>query len=178
MSAQTRYGYSMPIGTAGGIVDTAPYSIVSRINEEETGSMKFGIGVVQGSKPGTNVTAPTEDSTAAEFEGITVNNHHTEHDLEGDLHIRKGAAIGTMTYGRVYARVATGVTPAYGDGVYVIIDGDEVGYLTNKEVKKTEGEGENATTTVCTIAIKGRFLGGVDSTTKVAPVELFNQAQA
>lgn len=171
MSAQTRYGYSMPIGTVGGIVDTAPYSIVSRINEEETGAMKFGIGVVQGSKPGSNVVAPSEGDTATDFEGITVNNHHTEHDLEGDLHIRKGAAIGTMTYGRVYARVAAGVTPAYGDSLYVIVGGDETGFVTNKAAV-TDGE------SVSTIAIKGRFLGGVDSTTKVAPVELFNQAQA
>lgn len=166
MSAQTRYGYPMPIGAAGGIVDTAPYSIVSRINEEAAGSMKYGIGVVQGSKPGSNVVIPTQDATVAKFEGISVNNHHTERDLEGELSIRKGATVGVMTYGKVYARVADGVTPAYGDSVFVITEGEEAGYVTN-------AAGETAT-----IAIKARFIGTVDGTNKVAPIELFNQAQA
>jgi hypothetical protein len=70
----------MPIGAAGGIVDTAPYSIVSRLNEEESGTMKFGIGVVQGTKPGSGIAAPTSVATVAKFEGITTNNHHTEHE--------------------------------------------------------------------------------------------------
>lgn len=173
MSAQTRYGYPMPVGVAGGIVDTAPYSIVSRLNEAATGTMKFGIGVVQGAKPGSGIAMPKAASTAAKFEGITTNNHHTEHDLEGDLHIRKSAAIGVMTYGRVYARVAEDVEPAYGDSVYLIVEGDEAGYFTNQAASTATGS-----TDAKTIAIKGRFLGGVDSTTKVAPVELFNQAQA
>lgn len=175
MSAQIRYGYPMPVGTAGGIVDTAPYSIVSRLNEEATGTMKFGIGVVQGAKPGSGIAMPKTASTAAKFEGITTNNHHTEHDLEGDLHIRKSAAIGVMTYGRVYARVSTSVEPVYGDSLFLITSGDDVGCFTNVAAE-TPKEGETAAST--TIAIKGRFLGGVDSTTKVAPVELFNQAQA
>lgn len=174
MSAQTRYGYPMPVGAAGGIVDTAPYSIVSRLNEEATGTMMFGIGVVQGAKPGSGIAMPKAASTAAKFEGITTNNHHTEHDLEGSLHIRKSAAIGVMTYGRVYARVAKDVEPAYGDSLFLITSGDETGYVTNKAAT-APSEGEDAVST--TIAIKGRFLGGVDSTTKVAPVELFNQAQ-
>lgn len=173
MSAQTRYGYSMPIGAAGGIVDIAPDSIVSRLNEEETGDMKFGVGVVQGTKPGTNVALPTNTDTAAKFEGITVNNHHTEHDLEGVLHIRNGAAIGVMTYGKVYARVADGIMPAYGENVYLIAGGSEAGYFTNKAASAASDSADAAT-----IAIKGRFLGGVDGTTKVAAVELFNQAQA
>ena len=165
MSAQTRYGYPMPIGAAGGIVDTAPYSIVSRLNEEESGTMKFGIGVVQGTKPGSGIAVPTSAATVAKFEGITTNNHHTEHDLEG----------GVMTYGRVYARVAEGVEPAYGDSLFIITSGAEAGFVTNNAAA-VAAEGEEAAPT--TIAIKGRFLGGVDSTTKVAPVELFNQAQA
>ena len=183
MSAQIRYGYPMPIGAAGGIVDTAPYSIVSRVNEETTGSMKYGIGVVQGSKPGSNVAIPTQDATAAQFEGISVNNHHTERDLEGELSIRKGATVGVMTYGKVYARVAEDVEPAYGDPVYLIVSGDEAGYFTN--VAASAGEGstgddsvDEGSASVSTIAIKARFLGTFDGTNKVAPIELFNQAQA
>jgi len=50
MSAQTRYGYSSPIGAAGGIVDLAPYAIDAFLNEEDTGKMQFGMGVVTGSR--------------------------------------------------------------------------------------------------------------------------------
>ncbi len=166
--SQTRYGYPLSAGAAGGIVDTAPYSILSRINEEETGAMKMGLGVVQGSIPGSNVALPADGATAAQFEGFTVNNHHTEYDLEGKLHIRNGAAIGVMAYGKVYARVAEGVAPSYGDNVYVIVGGEEAGFVTNQA-------GAEGTTT---IAIKARFVSGVDGTTKVAAIELFNQAQA
>ena len=45
MSAQTRYGYSTPIGSAGGIVDLAPYAVDTFLNEEETGTLKFGMGL-------------------------------------------------------------------------------------------------------------------------------------
>lgn len=166
MSAQNRYGYKTPIGAAGGIVDIAPYAIDTFLNEEETGKMKFGLGVVQGSKPGINVALPATGATAAKFDGITVNNRTTEFDVEGKLALRKGASVGVMRHGRVYARVATGVEPAYGETAYLIISGDEAGCFTN-----ASGEGA--------IAIKGRFLGGVDTTgAQIAIVELFNEANA
>lgn len=164
MSAQTTYNYSTPIGAAGGIVDLAPYAIDTFLNEEATGTMLFGIGVVQGSTPGTNIAVPTSDATADVFEGITTNNRTTSYDLEGELYIRNGASVGVMRYGRIYGRVAEDVEPAYGDAVYVITDGDEAGYLTNDS-----GSG---------IAIKARFLGTVDTNAQVAPIELFNQSQS
>lgn len=163
MSAQTRYGYSTPKGHAGGIVDLAPYAIDTFINEAETGVMMFGMGVVQGSIPGSNINLPESGAAASEFEGITTANRTTEYDLEGNLSVRKGAAIGVMRYGRIYCRVAADVEPAYGDAVYLVTDGDDVGCFTN-----TEGN---------TIAVKGRFLGGVDTYNQVAAVELFNQSQ-
>lgn len=163
MSAQTRYGYSTPVGAAGGIVDLAPYAIDTFLNEAESGVMKFGIGVVRGSKPGVNINVPDEDATASDFEGITTNNRTTEYDMEGKLHVRSGAAIGVMRYGRIYGRVAEGVEPSYGEAVYLIIDGDEAGCFTNA----ADGN----------IAIKARFLGGVDATAQIAEIELFNQAQ-
>lgn len=165
MSAQTRYGYSTPIGAPGGIVDLAPYAIDTFLNEAKTGVLAFGVGVVQGTTPGTNVNLPSSTSTAAVFEGITVNNRTTEHDLEGNVRVRNGAAVGVMKYGRVYARVADGITPAYGDTLYLVISGDEAGFFTN-------AAGDTA------VAVKGRFLGTVDSTAQVAPVELYNVAQA
>lgn len=164
MSAQTTYKFSSPIGSPGGIVDLTPHAIDSFLNGEETGVMKFGVGVVKGDKPGVNVKLPTSAATAAVFEGVTVNNRTTEYDLEGKAHLRKGKALGVMRYGRVYVRVATGATPAYGDAAYIVKSGDEAGYFTN--------------TSTDNLAVKGRFLGGVDGSSGVAVVELFNQAQA
>lgn len=173
MSAQTRYGYSTPIGAAGGIVDLAPYAIDTFLNEEENGVLKFGTGVVQGSKPGVNIALPTEDATVAVFEGIATNNRTTEYDMDGKLAVRKGASVGVMRYGRIYGRVAADVEPKYGDSVYLIIEGDEAGYFTNAAADT----GENSTDPA-TIAIKARFLGGVDTNAQIAMIELFNQAQA
>lgn len=164
MSAQTRYGYSTPKGHAGGIVDLAPYAIDTFINEAETGAMKFGMGVVQGSNPGANINVPADGATAEKFEGITTNNRTTEYDLEGKLSVRKGVAVGVMRYGRIYGRVAKDVTPAYGEAAYLIVSGDEAGCFTNS---KDGG-----------VAVKARFLSGVDTNAQVAMIELFNQAQA
>lgn len=165
MSAQTRYNYSTPIGAAGFIVDLAPHAVDTFLNEENTGKMLFGVGVVQGTDPGTKIKLPATGATAATFEGITTNNHTTEYDMEGNIHIIKGAAVGVMRYGRIYARVATGVTPAYGDKAYMLISGDEAGYFTNVS-------GNSA------VAIKGRFLGTVDTVAHIAQIELFNEAQS
>lgn len=159
MSAQTSYNYSMQIGAAGGIVDLAPYAIDTRINEEDTGTMKFGMAVCEGTTPGKTIAIPS--ATAAVFEGVTVNNRSTELDIDGNLAIRKNAAVGVMRYGRVYVRVSDGVTPAYGDNLYMITSGDEAGYFTNASADGTE--------------VKGRFLSAVDSTAQIAMAELFMQ---
>lgn len=164
MSAQTYYGYSTPKGHAGGIYDLAPYAIDTFLNEAATGKMMFGMGVVQGSNPGVNIDIPATGATAEKFEGVTTNNRTTEYDMEGKLSVRKGASVGVMRYGKIYARVAEGVEPAYGEAVYLIVDGEEAGCFTNEE-------GSN-------VAIKARFIGGVDTNAQVAPIELFNQAQA
>lgn len=164
MSAQTVYRYNTPIGVPGGIVDLAPYAIDALKNEEENGVMNFGIAVVQGTDVGAQIKKPVAASTAAVFEGVATNNLTTEYDLDGKIRILKGAPVGVMRYGRVYARVADGVTPAYGEALYFVKSGNQAGYFTNS----SEG----------TIAVKGRFLSGVDSNNRVAMVELFNQAQA
>lgn len=173
MSAQTAYKFSTPIGVAGGIVDIAPYAIDTFLNEEDTGNMKFGVGVVKGTKAGKEVKIPASGATAANFEGVTVNNLTTEYDMEGKINIRKAAAIGVMRYGRIYARVMTGITPAYGDGLYLVTTGDEAGYFSNAAATS----GSNGATHTA-IAVKGRFLGTVDAANGIAEVELFNQAQA
>lgn len=160
MSAQTRYGYSTPIGAAGGIVDLAPYAIDTFLNEEATGVLKFGCGVVRGTNPGKNIALPKTGATAANFEGVVTNNLTTEFDLEGKLAVRNGASVGVMRYGRIYGRIATGATPAYGESVYLVVDGADAGCFTNV----AEGN----------VAIKGRFLGGIDTTAQIAEIELFN----
>ncbi len=170
MSAQTRYGYSTPKGHAGGIYDLAPYAIDTFINEADTGVMKFGIGVVQGENVGHGINVPKKGATAAKFEGVTTNNRSTEYDLEGNLSVRKGAAVGVMRYGRIYARIADKAEPKPGEAVYLILDGDEAGYFTNVAAPESPD--------APTVAIKARFLGGVDTSAKVAVIELFNQAQA
>lgn len=172
--AQLKYGYSTPIGEAGGIIDLAPYAIDSYVNEEDTGKLRFGVGVVQGTAPGKQVKLPVSASTAAKFEGVVVNRRTTEYDLEGNIHIRKDSAIGVMRYGRIYVRIATGVTPSYGKPLYMLNSGDEAGYFTT-EASTTTGESPN-TTTVNHVAVKGRFLGEADTTRGIAPVELFNEA--
>lgn len=169
MSAQTTYNFSSPIGSPGGLVDLAPHAIDTFLNGENTGVLKFGVGVVQGATPGTDIKLPTSTSTAAKFEGITVNNRTTEYDVEGKAHLRKGKATGVLKYGRIYARVAADAAPAYGDALYLIPTGDEAGYFT-----KDADNGETGDAKVSYIAIKGRFLGAVDSTAQVAPVELYN----
>jgi len=165
MSAQTRYNYFSPIGVPGGIVDIAPYAIDTFLNSEENGVMVFGIGVVAGDIPGTNIAKAAEGAKATDFEGITTNNRTTEFDMDGKVAVRKGASVGVMRYGRIHARIATDAEPAYGDAVYMLTSGDEAGCFTN-----TAAEGA--------VAIKGRFLGGVDTSAGVAVIELFNQAQA
>jgi len=163
MSAQTSYRHTAAIGSPGGIVDLSPYSIDTFINEEETGKLKFGVGVVRGTTAGNGVKFPTSDSVSTDFEGITVNNRTTEIDMEGKLSIRKNSSVGIMRYGKVYAIVATGAKPKYGEPVYIVKSGDEAGYVTNK----SDGA----------MPIKARFVGAADSSANVVAVELFNQAQ-
>ena len=163
MSAQTTYKFATKVNVAGGIADIAPYAIDSFQNEEENGVMQFGIGVVHGSKEGVFVKKPASGATAAKFVGITTNNRTTELDLDGNSRIVKGAAVGVMAYGRIYAKVKTGKTPKFGDKVYMVVSGDETGYFSN-----ASGDG---------VAVAGRFMGGVDGTNMIAEIELFNAPQ-
>ena len=164
MSAQTSYKFDTVTGYPGGIVDIAPYAIDTFLNENATGAMSFGVAVVKGTKAGEQIKLPVAGSSAGDYEGVTVNNLTTERDLAGDLYIRNKAAIGVMRYGRVYVKVATGVTPAYGDATYAIKNGDEAGFFTNSSSS--------------TLAIKGRFISGVDAVSGAAMVELYNEANS
>lgn len=157
MSAQINYGFKTAMGEAGGIVDLAPYVINSFANAEETGVMKFGVGVVAGAAAG-QIALPTAEATAAKFEGIVVNRRTNEYDMEGKIHIRKMSTLGVMRYGHIYGRVAAGATPAYGDPVYMIKSGEEAGYFTNS----ADGN----------LAINARFISAVDTSVQIAAIEL------
>lgn len=154
MSAQTAYKYSTKFGVAGGIVDLAPYAIDTFINEENTGVMGFGMGVVDGTVAGTNIKLPT--ATTDKFEGVTVNNLTTELDLEGNIYIKNKAAMGVMRYGKVYVKLVTSDAPAYGDPVYLVVTGANKGCFT-----KTAGSN---------MAINARFVSAANN--GIAMIEL------
>ena len=160
--AQLTYGYTTSKGTAGSLLDTGYHNVASRANGEATAdTLKFGMGVTQGSTPGVNVQVPVSGDTADKFEGITVSGV-TEMDMEGNVKITPYATVGVMTWGKIWARVETGLTIAYGDPVYLINSGTNAGMFTN-----VSGG----------IAIKGRFISAADNA-NIAPIELFNQAQS
>ena len=144
MSAQLTYKFATPMGVAGGIVDLAPYMIDTFTNEENTGVMGFGMGVVDGTTAGVNVKLPT--ATNQIFEGVTVNNLTTELDMEGKIHIHNKAAIGVMRYGKVYVKLASDVSPTYGAAAYLVCAGDDKGCFT--------------TSSSSTMAINARFVSG------------------
>lgn len=52
MGVQKTYGYATSKGVAGGIYDMFHYPVDSRFNEEATGKLHFGVGVVTGKVPG------------------------------------------------------------------------------------------------------------------------------
>lgn len=160
MSVQLTYNYKTNKGIAGGIYDMYHYPVDSRINEENTGVLTFGMGVVRGTLAGTQIKKPVAASTAALFEGVLVNGFTNQQDLEGQVYILNNQNVGVMRKGRIWVKLATGVTPAYGDALYLVASGDEAGCFTN------DGTSE----TITTVELSGRFIGGADN--GIAPVEL------
>lgn len=162
MSAQTSYTQSTPRGAAGALVDLSEHAVNTRINAETGFTMMFGLGVVQGSAPGSDIKIPATGATAIKFEGITVNGYTNEMNSEGAVFISPGAAIGVLQYGKIWARIKPTDAPAYGDKLYLIITGENAGLFT----KTTSGDTIEVT--------NGIFIGG-KGTGDVAPVELFYQ---
>ena len=151
MAAQMNYGFSTGKGIAGGIYDMYHYKVDSRINEEENGKLKVGVGVVRGTVPGSNIKLPSAESTAAMFEGVVVNGFTDMQDLDGKGFVVKGHNVGVMREGRIWAVVTEGATPAYGDSLYM----DEQGCFNNSKGVK----------------ISGRFIGSASN--GIAPIELY-----
>ena len=166
MAAQTNYSFSTPKGIPGGLYDISDHEVNTRMNEEPDGKLSFGVGVVRGTSAGVTIKLPVAASTAAEFEGITINGVNVEQDMSGKVIVKKDVSVGVIRYGKVWAKVsgkATGVK--YGDPLYLIVDGDEAGRFVN-----AAAAGEDTATR---ISIKGSFLGEADN--GIAPVLLPNE---
>jgi len=160
MSAQMKYGYFTPIGQPGGIYDLAPYEVNSFFNEAEDGEVKFGMGVVSGTKAG--IEAKVGDGV---FEGIVTNRRTNENGLRGGVTLFHGCTLGVMRWGRIYGLLASNgsdyVEVAANDKVYMVTSGDDAGCFTNVATGNKE--------------IAAKFCGvGADG---IALIELFNQAQ-
>ena len=162
MSGQLSYTYHTPKGVPGGLLDINAYSIDSRINEEEKpGVMMNGMGVVQGTVPGTNVLLPAAGATVGKFEGVVMTGFTNQRDMDGETLLAPLQTVGILRWGRAWVRVAPDLTPAYGDALYLITAaGATRGFFTN------EPSGN--------LAVKGSFLGGL-GTGDIAPVVIYNQ---
>ena len=160
MSVQTSYGNQTPKGVAGGIYDMFHYPVDSRFNEETDGVLRFGVGVVPGTLPGSSVKLPAADSTAAQFEGVVLNGYDRQQDLSGKLFILNNQNVGVMRRGRVWVRLAADAAPKYGDPVHLLNSGDDVGCFST-----TGG-----------LTVPGRFIGPASN--GVAPVELYGTGGA
>jgi len=159
--AQLTYKYTTPKGVAGGLLEISPYQIDSRLNgETAVGSLQFGMGVVQGSNPGTNVNRPATGATADKFEGLVLTGFTQEMDMAGTFQLKPKQTVGVLRYGRAWARLPAGLTVSYGDSLYLITTGTNAGLFTNVATGN--------------LAVNGRFVGEVDSS-NIAPIEIYNQ---
>ena len=151
---QKTYGFATSKGIAGGIYDAYHYPVDSRINSADSGKLTFGMGVVPGNAPGSNIALPTSASKATDFEGVIVNGFDRQQDLDGKLYILNGQGVGVMRRGRIWVKLANAAAPAYGGALHLLVDGDEAGCFA----------------TAGGIEIPGRFIGPANN--GIAPVEL------
>jgi len=156
MAAQLDYGYSTPKGVAGGKVDISFDDVITRTNEEKDGVLKYGMAAMVGTSAGSTVKVPAAGATAEKIEGIVLHAANTEQDKNGKVVVPENGSVGILRFGKVWARVAKDVEPKYGDSLYVVLEGDDAGTLTNVE-------GSN-------VKIEGKFIGEADN--GIAPVIL------
>lgn len=130
MAAQLDYGYSTPKGVPGGKYDIAFDEVVTRSNENEDGVMKYGLAVATGTKAGSTVKVPTAETTKEQIEGIAIALPNTEQDMAGNVIVKKNRPLSIMKKGNIWGRLATGITPSYGEKAYVAVSGDDAGTFT------------------------------------------------
>ena len=131
MAAQLNYSYSTPKAVPGQKADITVVEVVNtRINEEDSGVLKFGMALAVGTTAGDTVKKPVSGTTAAQIEGVLLHAENTEQDQDGTVIVKKGSPLSVMKKGHVWARIAEDVTPVYGAPAYVIVSGDEAGFFT------------------------------------------------
>lgn len=166
MSVQTSYGFSTQPGVPGGLYDLSNHVIDARMfNNATEGVLKFGMGVVIGETPGSDVSLPQEEDTLASFEGITVNGYTTQQDLDGVVSIQDGKSVGVLSSGRIWARLKEGTTAVHGNRVYLITSGEYAGYFTNTVDDSDEDDAESL------MELPARFVGNAYNSV-LAPVEM------
>ena len=160
MSIWTEYNNRTPAGVAGGLYDLTDHAVDSFRIDAADGKVKFGMGVVMGTTPGTAVTVPADASTLDKFVGIVMNGGANEMDVKGVIVVRNSSTQSVMRHGRVWARLAAEAEPAYGDQVHLITSGADAGCFST-----TGG-----------IAINARF--STTAQNGIAAIELYNQLNA
>lgn len=131
MAAQTNYNYSTPKGVPGAKADiTMHEEVVTRMNEEADGTLKYGMVAMIGTTPGHNVKV-ANGATAVQIEGVVLHAANTEQDMNGNVLVRQNTSVGIIRKGHVWGRIATGVAPTYGETAYVVVSGDDAGTFTN-----------------------------------------------
>lgn len=159
---QTRYNFSTPVGVAGGLYDLTSYVCDSFNNGEADGVLKHGMGIVTGSEAGV-AALPSESSTILNFEGVLLNGLITEHNMDGDVTVKKGQTVGILKQGRIWACTTEDAVPAYNKAVFLVIKGDNAGLFTT-----SDDEDEKANT----IAINAKFITEKGSG-NLAAIELY-----
>jgi len=164
MLMRNNYGFQTQRGVPGTLYDMSPHTIDSRQNAEEVlGTMQFGVGVVKGDIPGSNVRLPQSGDTSDMFEGVSMGSQTSYMDMEGNFKVNPKQTIGLLRWGRPWVRVVADLTIQYGDPVYLVVSGDDRGLFTN------EDGGTD------TWAINATFVDGL-GTSNVAPIQIYNQS--
>lgn len=158
MAVQMNYGEPSR-GIPGLLYDRANYEAVTRRNGADDGKMLFGLGVVQGTEPGKDITLPTTGATVDKFEGVVMYSANTEMDDDGAVLLRKGQILDVCQSGKLWVQLVDSVEPVYGQPVYLVITGDDAG-------KFTPTKGTN-------LAVKARFIGAAQN--GIAPAQFVEQ---
>lgn len=149
MAVQTNYNFGFSKGVAGGLYDLSSHEIATRQTEGE--GLSFGIGVVVGTNKGTDVTIPTQESVATDFEGVLVHNSvMVEMDRNNKVVIEDKKTVGCLQRGKIWVKTGVNAKPNYKERVYMITDGEEAGMFTTSEDAATK------------VALNGIFLGKTD----------------
>lgn len=138
MAVQTSYNFGFSKGVVGGLYDLSEHEVATRQAE---GSTSFGIGVVVGTNRGIDVTAPTAESTSADFEGVIVHNSvMAEMDMDNRLEIGDKRTVGCLQRGKIWVKTGSKAVPTYKGKVFLITDGDEAGLFTSSDDTATKIE--------------------------------------